>query len=64
MVTYAADITDTGQYILHEAFTKVGHELETAQEDLIMDEMVINVRKDSRLRGITVPGNFHSPQLP
>lgn len=34
-MTYTTDITDAGQYILQEAFAKVGHELETAQKDLL-----------------------------
>ena len=34
ILTHFADITDSGQYILQEAFTKVSHELEAAQEDL------------------------------
>lgn len=41
MVTYAANITEAGQYIPQEAFTKVGHELETTQEDLITNQLVI-----------------------
>jgi hypothetical protein len=36
-MTYTADITDTGQYILQETFAKVGHELETTQENLIIE---------------------------
>jgi hypothetical protein len=43
VVTYAANITDAGQYILQEAFTKVGHELETTQENLITNQLVIEM---------------------
>jgi hypothetical protein len=41
MMTYAANITDTGQYIPHEAFTKVGHKLKTTQEDLGITRLLI-----------------------
>lgn len=40
-MTYATDITDACQYILHEAFTKVGHKLETTQKDLKITGLLI-----------------------
>lgn len=63
-MTYAADITDTSQYILQEAFTKVGHELEATQENLIMGQMVSDMIRREVFKEGLVPGNFHSPQPP
>lgn len=44
-MTYAADITDASQHILQEAFTKVGHELETTQKSLVIERMVSNMTR-------------------
>lgn len=42
-MTYTADITDASQYIFQEAFPKVGHELETTQENLALEQRVSNM---------------------
>lgn len=44
-MTYTADITDASQHILQEAFTKVGHELETTQKSLVIERMVSNMTR-------------------
>ena len=54
-VTYAANITDTSQHILQEAFTKVGHELETTQENLITNQLLNEMigRDNVGINGVT-----------
>jgi hypothetical protein len=66
LMTYTADITDASQYIPQEPFTKVGHELETTQENLVIEKMINNMILVRRvvLKVMDVPDSFHSPQLP